>query len=267
MIGQDHARVMAQYEVYAIKYAHHVRRASENFIGGDPHDGPMPLDFFVWLIRGEGREIVVDTGFSKAVALRRQRDHIRCPSEGLELLGCDARAVKEVVITHLHYDHVGNFDLFPAATFHLQDREMQYATGRHMAQPVFRGAFDVEDVVGMVRNTYAGRVRFHDGDAEIAPGISLHYIGGHTMGLQVVRVATRRGWLVLASDASHFYANMEQARPFPIVFNVAEMVEGYARLRALADSPGHIIPGHDPLVLERYPAPSDSAQGIVARLD
>jgi glyoxylase-like metal-dependent hydrolase (beta-lactamase superfamily II) len=261
----------AQYEVYAIKYAHHERRASENFIGGDPHDGPMPLDYFVWLIReaGEnaGGEIVVDTGFSKAVALRRKRDHIRCPSEGLRLLGCDVRTVKEVVITHLHYDHVGNFDLFPAATFHLQDREMNYATGRYMGKPVFSGAFDVEDVVGMVRKAYAGRVRFHDGDAEIAPGISLHHIGGHTMGLQVVRVATRRGWLVLASDASHFYANMEQVRPFPIVFNVADMVEGYARLRALADSPAHIVPGHDPLVLERYPAPERSLHGIVARLD
>jgi len=255
------------YEVYAIKYAHHARRASENFIGGDPHDGPMPLDFFVWLVRGAGQEIVVDTGFSAATAARRQRNHLRCPTEGLGLLGCDAKAVKDVVITHLHYDHVGNFDLFPAATYHLQDLEMNYATGRHMAQPVFRGAFDVEDVVGMVRNTYAGRVRFHDGDAQLAPGVSVHLIGGHTMGLQVVRVATRRGWVVLASDASHFYANMEQVRPFPIVYNVADMVEGYARLRALADSPGHIIPGHDPLVLERYPAASSALQGIIARLD
>ena len=244
-----------QYEVYAIKYAHHARRASENFIGGDPHDGPMPLDYFVWLIRGNdgagAREIVVDTGFSAATAARRQRDHLRCPTEGLRLLGCDARTVKDAVITHLHYDHVGNFDLFPAASFHLQDNEMRYATGRHMSQPVFGGAFDVEDVVGMVRSNYAGRVRFHDGDATIAPGVSLHLIGGHTMGLQVVRVQTRRGAVVLASDASHFYANMEQVRPFPIVFNVAEMVDGYQRLRALAESPAHIIPGHDPLVLAR----------------
>jgi glyoxylase-like metal-dependent hydrolase (beta-lactamase superfamily II) len=257
-----------QYEVYAIKYAHHARRKAENFIGGDPHDGPMPLDYFVWLIRGEGREIVVDTGFSAAMAAKRQRDHIRCPTEGLRLLGCEASTVKHVVITHLHYDHVGNFDLFPAAILHLQDLEMNYATGRHMAQPVFNGAYEVEDVVGMVRRAYAGRVRFHDGDAEIAPGVSVHLIGGHTMGLQVARVATRRGWLVLASDASHFYANMEQVRPFPIVFSVADMVEGYARLRELADSPAHIIPGHDPMVLERYPAPSGGAlQGIVARLD
>ena len=256
-----------RYEVYAIKYAQHARRAAENFIGGDPHDGPMPLDYFVWLVRGDGREIVVDTGFSAAMAAKRQREHLRCPTDGLRLLGTDSSAVKDVVITHLHYDHVGNFDLFPAATLHLQDLEMSYATGRHMAQPVFQGAFEVEDVVGMVRRVYAGRVRFHDGDGEIAPGVSVHLIGGHTMGLQVVRVSTRRGQVVLASDASHFYVNMEQVRPFPIVFSVADMVEGYRRLRELADSPGHVIPGHDPLVLERYPAPSQALQGIVARLD
>jgi glyoxylase-like metal-dependent hydrolase (beta-lactamase superfamily II) len=258
---------MPQYEVYAIKYAHHARRASENFIGGDPHDGPMPLDYFVWLIRGEGREIVVDTGFSAPMAAKRGREHLRCPTEGLGFLNIDSKKIKDVVITHLHYDHVGNFDLFPAALFHLQDLEMRYATGRHMAQPVFRGAYEVEEVVGMVRSVYAGRVRFHSGDAELAPGVSLHLIGGHTMGLQVVRVATRRGWVVLASDASHLYANMEQVRPFPIVFSVADMVEGYGRLRALADSPGHIIPGHDPLVLARYPAPSPGLEGVVARLD
>jgi glyoxylase-like metal-dependent hydrolase (beta-lactamase superfamily II) len=259
-----------RYEVYAIKYAHHARRASENFLGGvphDAHDGPMPIDYFVWLIRGDGRDIVVDTGFSAATAARRQREHLRCPTEGLRMLGCDARAVKDVVITHLHYDHVGNFDLFPAASFHLQDDEMQYATGRYMAQPLFGGAFDVEDVVGMVRNAYAGRVRFHGGDAELAPGLSLHLIGGHTRGLQVVRVQTRRGAVVLASDASHLYANMEQVRPFPIVFDVGAMVDGYQRLRALADSPAHIIPGHDPLVLARYPAPSPALEGIAARLD
>jgi hypothetical protein len=87
------------------------------------------------------------------------------------------------------------------------------------------------------------------------------------MGLQVVRVDTRRGALVLASDASHFYANLEQARPFPIVWSVPDMVQGYRRLRDLAESPGHIIPGHDPLVMQRYSAPSKALEGIVARLD
>lgn len=255
------------WEVYALKYAHHERRASENFIGGDPHDGPMPLDYFVWLARSGGREIVVDTGFSAAMAAKRSREHLRCPAEALALLGCEARAVKDVVITHLHYDHVGNFELFPAAEFHVQDLEMRYATGRYMRHGVFRGAYEVEDVVGMVRRVYAGRVRFCDGDAEIAPGVSVHLVGGHTMGLQVVRVATRRGHVVLASDAAHFYANMEQVRPFPIVWSVADMVAGYARIAALADSPAHIVPGHDPLVMARYPAPSAALEGIAVRLD
>jgi glyoxylase-like metal-dependent hydrolase (beta-lactamase superfamily II) len=144
---------------------------------------------------------------------------------------------------------------------------MQYATGRHMREERYRGAFEAEDVAGMVRRVYAGRVQFHDGDAELFPGISLHLIGGHTMGLQVVRVSTRRGWVVLASDASHFYANMEQSRPFPIVWSLADMVQGYGRLRELAESAAHIIPGHDPLVLERYPAPAKDLEGIVVRLD
>jgi glyoxylase-like metal-dependent hydrolase (beta-lactamase superfamily II) len=257
----------AAYEVYAIKYAHHARRASENFIGGDPHDGPMPLDYFVWLVRGQGRTLLVDTGFSAAMAAKRGREHLRCPTEGLRLLGAPAAQIEDVVITHLHYDHVGNFERFAHATFHLQELEMRYATGRYMCSDCFRGAFEVEDVAGMVRRVYEGRVRFHDGDAELFPGVSLHLIGGHTMGLQAVRVATRRGWLVLASDASHFYANMEQARPFPIVWSVADMIDGYGKLAKLAASPQHVIPGHDPLVMQRYPAPSRELEGIVARLD
>lgn len=255
------------YEVYAIKYAQHARTASENFLGGDPHDGPMPMDYFVWLVRGEGREIVVDTGFNAATAARRQRELLRPVDRALALLGTDAAAVRNVVITHLHYDHVGNFDLFPQATFHLQVREMQYATGRDMAHAALRHAFDVEDVVGMVRKVYAGRVRFHAGSAELFPGVSVHLVGGHTMGLQIVRVRTRRGWVVLASDASHYYANMDERRPFPIVYHVGDMIQGWDTVQALADSPAHVIPGHDPLVLTRYPAPADALRGVVARLD
>jgi glyoxylase-like metal-dependent hydrolase (beta-lactamase superfamily II) len=256
-----------KYEVFAIKYGRHERNASANFLGGDPHDGPMPLDYFVWLIRGEGREILVDTGFNAAVAAKRQRRITRPVEVGLADMGVAADTVKDIVITHLHYDHVGNFDLFPAATFHLQDLEMQYATGRCMTVDAMRHAYEVEDVVGMVRRVYAGRVAFHHGDGEIAPGVTVHHVGGHTMGLQVVRVATRRGWVVLASDASHFYANMESKRPYPIVYNVGDMVEGWRKARSLADSDAHVIPGHDPMVMDRYPAPSKALEGLVVRLD
>lgn len=255
------------FEVYAVRYAHQERTAAENFLGGDPHDAPMPMDYFVWAAVRPGEAVVIDTGFNRATAERRNRQFLRCPTEGLGRLGIDASTVRHVVVTHMHYDHIGNFDLFPAATFHLQDREMAFATGRPMCHKPLRAAFEVEDVVGMVREVYKGRVTFHDGTAELVPGLSLHHVGGHTDGLQVVRVWTRRGWLVLASDASHYYANMNEARPFPIVFNVGDMLEGYRVARGLADGDDLVIPGHDPLVMRRYPPPAPELKGIAVRLD
>jgi glyoxylase-like metal-dependent hydrolase (beta-lactamase superfamily II) len=258
---------LPHYEVFAIKFGSVERRRSENFLGGDPHDGPMPLDYFLWAIRGAGRTFVIDTGFGEADAIRRNRLRQRSPTDGLRALGIDAGAVEDVIITHLHYDHAGSLDQFPRARFHVQDDEVRYATGRHMCHAAINRAYTVDDVVQMVRAVYAGRVAFHDGDSTLAPGLSLHRIGGHTMGMQSVRVHTRRGWVVLASDASHLYANMEEGRPFPIVHNMTETLEGYATLRRLAASPSHIIPGHDPQVMTRYPAPSADLDGIAVRLD
>lgn len=255
------------YEIYAIKYARHERLSRYNFIGGDPHDVMMPLDYFVWAVVGADRSFVVDTGFAPDMAEKRGREMLNPPGEGLRAIGLDPATVKDVIITHMHYDHAGNHTLFPSARYHVQDREMAYCTGRCMCHEALRSAFEPEDVAVMVRRVFEGRVAFHDGAAEIAPGISVHWVGGHTAGIQVVRVRTRRGWVVLASDATHFYANIEQARPFPIVHSVGDMLEGYETMKRLADSPAHIVPGHDPLVIERYPAPNEALEGWVARLD
>lgn len=255
------------YELYAIKYAEHARSARANFIGGDIHDGPMPMDYFVWLIRNGKRSILVDTGFTRETAVRRGRRFLQCPADTLRALGTAPEQITDVIITHLHYDHAGNFSLFPRATFHVQDLEMQFATGRHMRHEPLREAYEVEDVVTLVREVYNGRVQFHNGLSLLVPGIGLHLIGGHTMGLQAVTVETRRGVVVLASDASHYYANMESERPFPIVYNVGDMAEGWNRLEALAESRQHIVPGHDPAVLRLYPSPSSALKGVVATLD
>lgn len=254
------------YKIFCINYGFHERRASENFIGGDEHDGPMPINFYVWAVMGAGRTFLVDTGFRPEVAVHRHRNITRPVPEGLKQVRIDPREVNDVIITHMHYDHAGNLDMFPNARLHVQDAEVEFVTGRCMTHTALRRPFEQEDVLTLIRANFAGKVQFHDGDEEIAPGLSLHRIGGHTKGLQAVRVWTQRGWVVLASDASHFYANMREGRPFPIVYNVQEMLDGHRRLTTLAESPDHVIPGHDPLVQARYPKAIAGLDDIV-RLD
>ena len=257
------------YALYAIHYA--VRDTSlrrDLFIGTDPHDSsPMPIDYYLWAIVNDNRTIIVDTGFDHDEGERRGRKIVRLPRDGLSMAGIDAAAVRDVIITHMHYDHAGTLTDFPNATFHIQDLEMSYVTGRQMNHEVLRQTFSVEHVCTLVRKLFEGRVAFCDGDAEIAPGVTVHRIGGHTMGMQCVRVLTQRGWVVLASDAAHFYEHMEHGLPFPVVWNVGDMIQGYSTLAKLAASPKHIVPGHDPLVRARYPSLTADLEGAVVRLD
>jgi glyoxylase-like metal-dependent hydrolase (beta-lactamase superfamily II) len=264
---ETRAMTLPNYEIYAIRYAERDAKRAEHFIGGDPHDAPMPMDYFTWIIRGGGRVIAVDTGFTAEVAKKRGRRHLRCPVETMARLDIAPDGVSDVVITHMHYDHAGNFHKFPRGRFHLQEKEMQFVTGRHMRYPVFGHSFEVDEVVGMVRLNFAGQVEFHNGEAEIAPGVSVHHVGGHTAGLQIVRVHTQRGWVVLASDSSHYFEHIRTNRLFTVAYNLGDMIDAFRTVERLADSPDHIIPGHDPLVTKMYPAVSPALEGVILRLD
>lgn len=255
------------FEVFAIRYATREARRRDHFVGGDAHDAPMPMDYFVWLLRNSRTTIVVDTGFNEQTALRRGRQFVRSPAAGLKLLGVDAAKVEHVVITHLHYDHVGTFEDFPAAKFYLQDAEMSFATGRHMCNSYMSHGYEADEVAAMVKLVFKDRVRFNDGTWQMTPGVSLHLIGGHTAGIQCVRVWTARGWVVLTSDASHYYEHMREGRYFSLAFNLGDMLNGYRTMRELADSADHMVPGHDPLVMRYYPAPTPELEGIAVRLD
>jgi glyoxylase-like metal-dependent hydrolase (beta-lactamase superfamily II) len=247
----------------AIRYARHERAAAANFDGPvDDHAAPMPLDYFIWAIhRADGPPVIVDTGFGEQAAAARGRIITRPVVEGLRDAGIDHLLVRDVILTHLHYDHAGSLGVFPNARFHLQDRELAFATSRAICDHAIRAPFDGEPVAQLVRRLYADHVVFHDGDGEFAPGISLHLAAGHTAGLQVVCCQTARGAVVLASDAAHLYANIVRRLPFPIYID--EPAYRAAQDRALALAGGsldHLIPGHDPLVLACFPGANDIAR-------
>ena len=161
------------YEIYALRYATMSPRTPHlNFLLPDPHETTaQDLDYFVWLIRGHGRDILVDTGFNAEEAKLRARKLTLNPVDALAAFGVKAEDIWDVVVTHLHYDHAGNLDRFANAKFHLQDREMSYATGRCMCNGMLRHPFAVEHVTQMVRHVYGERVVFHSGDGEVAPGV------------------------------------------------------------------------------------------------
>lgn len=242
------------YDIYQLCYARNAeRRIHENFLRRDMHDGPMPLDFNLWIVANSRRLILVDSGFGERAARERNRPLDIDPIEALGRIGIDPDLIEDVILTHLHFDHAGNLDRFAKARFHIQDAEVAHATGRCMCEQHIRFPFDVEDIVAFVRHTYAERVSFHDGDAVPFPGISLHVLPGHSQGMQAVRVMTRRGPVLLASDVSHYYANLVRRAPFGLTVDAMATLRSYRALMEIAGDVDHIIPGHDPKVRQIYP--------------
>lgn len=260
---------MEPFELFAIRYASKpMFTYGQTVIGGDPHEDHTPIDYFVWVAKRSDRAFLIDTGMGAETAARRGENYHRSPAEAIKLLGLDPGKLADIILTHLHYDHAGMLHLYPNATFHLQDAEMSYATGRCMCSPLLRHAYEVDDVVHLVRCVHRDKVHFSEPTSEITRGLTLHKVSGHTAGQQAVRVWTRRGWVVLASDSSHLYFNMQQRQPFPSAYRLDEMMESFNTLHRLAEgSWDRVIPGHDPLVMARYPAPSPELEGIVVRLD
>ena len=255
------------HEVYAVLYGSHPRMRSENYVFGDPHDEMTPFSYYVWAIKGPHGTFVVDTGFDEAAAKERARTLEHPVGDGLKALGIAPDKVENVIVTHMHWDHAGNHDLFPNARYHIQDAEMAYATGRCMCHQMLRIPFNESDVHAMVKKVFAFRCEFHDGAEELAPGISLHKIGGHSKGLQCVRVKTKRGIVVLASDCIHLYSHIDEGRVFPITYSIGDTLEGYKTIQKLASSRHHIVPGHDPDVVNIYPAAKPGLENWIVRLD
>jgi glyoxylase-like metal-dependent hydrolase (beta-lactamase superfamily II) len=254
------------WEVYALKYAERSDRTrGESFIFDDHSNKDHTIDYFIWVLKSDESVIVVDTGYDYDEAKRRNRPIQRSPSESLKALDIEANQVTDVIITHLHYDHAGGLKEFPNAKFHLQESEMAYATGPCMCHETIKMPFTGEHVCQMVKNLYSGRVVFYNGFGAIRPGVTTHLIGGHSRGLQSVRVKTNSGYMCLASDATHFYENFLSGKPFPIVVDLEDMLNGFKIIKGLASDIKLVIPGHDPLLKDYFP--EEGVSGFVWRLD
>ena len=258
---------LATWEVFAMRYATIERRRSENFIVHDLHDAATQMDYYVWFIKNDQETILIDTGFDQKAANERKRNLLRCPIHSLKEAGIGLDSIKDTVLTHAHYDHAGNIEKLKNTRFHLQEREMSYATGKDMRHAFCRHAYDPHNVCELIYANYEERVGFHDGVYDLRSGIEVHWVGGHTRGLQIVRGHTQRGWIVLASDAAHYLENLMKRSPFPIVADASDMLNAYELIESLAESHQHIIPGHDPLVMNSYQPSGPKHLEIVSLTD
>jgi glyoxylase-like metal-dependent hydrolase (beta-lactamase superfamily II) len=245
---------MSTWQVHAVKYAdRNARTRADSFIFDDNHDAPHAMDYFMWVLRCGTQTILVDTGYDGDEAASRDRPIRMDPVTALAPLGIKPDDIDTLIVTHRHYDHAGGLDLFPNATLHMQAAEMAFATGPCMCHDTLRMPYTADHICTAVKRLYSGKIIFYDGEGQIADGVTVHCIGGHSRGLQAVRVRTEAGWLVLASDAAHFWENLHMRKPFPIVVDLQDMLDGFNRLERLASHPNLIIPGHDPLVRDYFP--------------
>lgn len=258
----------AEYEVTALRYGTRTARRSEVFLHFELYrepDGELAMDYFVWVARNADRTVLIDCGFNERSGARRNRTMLCPPVEALRQIGVDAAAVSQLIVTHAHYDHIGNLLSFPAARVVVTDREFAFWTSPVSRKPLFMTSAEEADLDALRQLSEAGRVDFVSGRAGIAPGIEVVEIGGHTPGQLAVIVGTARGDTVIASDALHYYEEMAQDRPFAHVTDVPAMYAGFAWLREQAAAGREIVAGHDPQVMQRYPAVAGAA-GLAVRV-
>jgi glyoxylase-like metal-dependent hydrolase (beta-lactamase superfamily II) len=246
-----------EYTIEAIRFGTIPQfRVASLVVGADPSER-IDIATIVWLIRGGGRNIVFDTGYHRPTPgfdRFKTTDYVR-PHEAIKLAGVGPEQITDVIISHVHWDHMGGIDLFPAATIWIQRDEYDYYMGRSW-QPGESRSADLEDLLTLLKQNAAGKVRLIDGDdREILPGIRAYTGARHTFASQYLRIAGSPAF-VLASDNCYLYRNLETRSPIAQTFSVndrASNLAAFDRMVTLAGARERVIPGHDPLQFERYP--------------
>jgi glyoxylase-like metal-dependent hydrolase (beta-lactamase superfamily II) len=244
-----------QYEVYAIRYATIPDFPVAALIQGADPARKLDIAMTVWLVRGNGRNILVDSGFYREQLFKQWKvnDFVK-PSDALAPLGVKPEDITDVIITHMHWDHADGMDLFPKARIWLQKDEYAYYTGEAWQRKGAHGGIDPDDVLAVVKLNLEGRVGLVNGDAqEIMPGVTCYIGGKHTYQSQYVGVTSKEGTVILASDNMYLYENLEKHAPIAQTLDADSNLRAQDRMKQLAASPKLIIPGHDPAVFEKFP--------------
>ncbi len=246
-----------EYKIWAIRYGTIPQFAVSGLVVGAARDEKMDIPLMFWLIQGGGRNLLLDSGFHRPGWIERFRvtDYIR-PDEAVRQAGVAPAAIHDIVLSHAHWDHAGGIDLFPEATVWMQREEFAYYTGPAWQEGGKRGGIDPEDIQQLLRRNVAGKLRLIEGDdREILPGIRVYTGARHTYASQYLRIEGQPPF-VLASDNCYLYRNLETQTAIP-TFEAADQesnLKELERMIRLAGSRDRVIPGHDPLVFERYPA-------------
>jgi glyoxylase-like metal-dependent hydrolase (beta-lactamase superfamily II) len=219
----------------------------------------------VWLARAPGRNVLVDAGFYRDKFLRRWRPaQYERPSATLARLGLRPEDVTDIVVSHVHWDHLDGADLFPRARVWIQRAEYDHyvdSAGRPRSPTI-----DSLDAAMLHDLSRAGRVALIDGDSvEIIPGITVYTGGKHTYASQYASVHTAGGVVVLASDNAYLYENLARRRPIAQTLDSLSNLRAQDRMRRLAGGDALVVPGHDAAVFARFPTPGNGVARIAGR--
>ena len=242
-------------EVLAIRYCTRATNRAENYLNqhlyGEPNTD-IQMDYYFWVIRDGARTTLVDTGFSPAAGDRRRRAWWTTPADALPTVGIDPASVDAIVVTHGHWDHTGNVHQFPQAQIVISQAEYDFWTSPMARRSQFVTHAEADEIAYLQRADAEGRLTLITGQHTLADDIELIEVGGHTPGQLIVSVPTATGTVVLASDAVHFYEEVERDRPFAVVTDLPAMYRAYDLLAGWR--PGQAQPGagHDPLVRTRF---------------